>query len=995
MRVINAGSSLGKAALLGLLAFSLLAAQSVIPVSSASATGTSIINNSALRFGNGSENSIGPTGLLRQPFYYNGSSWRQLTYNTYPLDLAFGYGSGNGSQWNGNTVYELSEGVTNPTSAVTVDYSGLTLTGGGITGGWGTVTTSADFSLGGKAVKFEHKYTLGQNDDYIRIETKVTNNSGGSLPASSIWVGTRDDYVGGDDGPTKTRGNIDSSGFTAINNQTAASNAIEIKSQNEGVLFYSVSTNAASIVDDCCSFSNVTGKSPATSGTVTGPADGSYAMYFPLGDLANGETKTVVWFYAAGSIQDLTSVVQQVAAAGAAEQTLSNLTTAGGTLDYTFNLSGTAYYMVVDRAATAPTAAQIVAGGNYGAVTVRTSGNSVLSGSGSSWTKSFSISGLEAATSYTVYTTTRYTDNGNTVNSEVKSVNFSTLAAAPTLGTATAGNGQASIEFTPSANITNIQYSTNGGTSWSTRSPASTASPLVITGLTNGTSYDIQIRGVFDSQGGVATASTTVTPFAAPGVPRNLSIAFGAGSGSTVSWQAPTSNGGFAITSYTAEYNKGSGWLPATVSGTTATLADVWVDSSWSFRVAAVSSKGTGSFATIENNPVPTAVTAPTGPSTLVTPTNQQSITATPGQSVVGTVNNGVVTPVNATVTRITATAVADIQTQADNIINTFDSLWDGQGANTPPVLAVDTPEGALIFGLVADSVSSDPIGIPAQDVILITTNDQAVLLAGANGNVPAKVNSSGALVINDGALLGFAVNGFDPNAQGELVLLSTPTLLGTFTTDANGSFTGQAAVPNGFTAGNHTATLITSGLVTSMGLVVEAASRGPVAYNGPAVGKFSIREIPANQLATVTVEGQKLSTVSQVLVDGKNVPFTLGSKGQLVLSLPRLTAGVYDLVMISEFGRVTHQAAFTVRPTSSTGSARLNVGSFNGKIVIYAANALGKKVTWKVGGRWGSGIATSNYAIFNRLTPKAGATVSVEIYVNAVKILTKSVITR
>jgi hypothetical protein len=78
---------------------------------------------------------------------------------------------------------------------------------------------------------------------------------------------------------------------------------------------------------------------------------------------------------------------------------------------------------------------------------------------------------------------------------------------------------------------------------------------------------------------------------------------------------------------------------------------------------------------------------------------------------------------------------------------------------------------------------------------------------------------------------------------------------------------------------------------------------------------------------------------------------------------------------------------------TVSTG--KVNVGSFNGKLVVYAAGLNGARISWKVGGVWGVGTATSNYAIFNRPTPRAGVTVSVDIYVNGVKTLTKSVLTR
>ena len=89
----------------------------------------------------------------------------------------------------------------------------------------------------------------------------------------------------------------------------------------------------------------------------------------------------------------------------------------------------------------------------------------------------------------------------------------------------------------------------------------------------------------------------------------------------------------------------------------------------------------------------------------------------------------------------------------------------------------------------------------------------------------------------------------------------------------------------------------------------------------------------------------------------------------------------------------------FTTSHTVTVGSAptvgKVNVGSFNGKLVVYAAGLSGKTISWKVGGNWGKGVASSNYSIFNRPTPRAGVTVSVDIYVDGVKTLTKSVVTK
>jgi alpha-tubulin suppressor-like RCC1 family protein len=89
--------------------------------------------------------------------------------------------------------------------------------------------------------------------------------------------------------------------------------------------------------------------------------------------------------------------------------------------------------------------------------------------------------------------------------------------SAPSITGATVGFGQVSVAFTaPSSDggyaISNYQYSTDDGATWVTRTPAATSSPLVIRGLTNGTSYTIRLRAVNDGGGGTPSTGTTASP---------------------------------------------------------------------------------------------------------------------------------------------------------------------------------------------------------------------------------------------------------------------------------------------------------------------------------------------------------------------------------------------------------------------------------------------------------------------------------------------------
>jgi len=87
--------------------------------------------------------------------------------------------------------------------------------------------------------------------------------------------------------------------------------------------------------------------------------------------------------------------------------------------------------------------------------------------------------------------------------------------SAPTSLTPTPGNGSASIAFTQGSSggaaITKYQYSSDGGTNWAD-TDAGTTSPVTISGLTNYTTYSIQIRAVNSIGVGASSAIVAVRP---------------------------------------------------------------------------------------------------------------------------------------------------------------------------------------------------------------------------------------------------------------------------------------------------------------------------------------------------------------------------------------------------------------------------------------------------------------------------------------------------
>ena len=173
-----------------------------------------------------------------------------------------------------------------------------------------------------------------------------------------------------------------------------------------------------------------------------------------------------------------------------------------------------------------------------------------------------------------------------------------TTPSAPTSLSATAGNGQASISFTAGADngsaITNYSYSTDGGTSFSAFSPAQTTSPVTITGLTNGTLYNIKLKGV--NAIGISTASSTVSvaPATTPSAPSALIATPGAAS-AVLNYTAGAT-GGSAITNYQYSTDGGTSFTafsPVT-TGNPLTITGLTNGTTYSLALKAVNAVGAG-----------------------------------------------------------------------------------------------------------------------------------------------------------------------------------------------------------------------------------------------------------------------------------------------------------------------------------------------------------------------------------------------------------------
>ena len=279
------------------------------------------------------------------------------------------------------------------------------------------------------------------------------------------------------------------------------------------------------------------------------------------------------------------------------DATLSGLVLSSGTLAPTFFLGTTNYTAGVTYGTTSLTVTPTVAQAN---ATVAVNGSTVVSGNASG---SIGLSvGVNTITSVVT------AQDGTTRQIYTVTVTrAATVPGAPTAVTAIAGNTQATVSFTAPANnggatITGYTVTSSPGNFTATGA----ASPLTVTGLTNGTAYTFTVVATNSVGAGAAsspsTAVTPVTPATVPGAPTDVTAIAG-NTQATVSFTAPANNGGATITGYTVTSSPGN--FTATGAASPLTVTGLTNGTAYTFTVVATNSVGAGAGTSTTNATVP------------------------------------------------------------------------------------------------------------------------------------------------------------------------------------------------------------------------------------------------------------------------------------------------------------------------------------------------------------------------------------------------------
>ena len=329
------------------------------------------------------------------------------------------------------------------------------------------------------------------------------------------------------------------------------------------------------------------------------------------------------------------------------------------------------------------------------------------------------ITGLTNGTAYTFTVKATNAKGSSAASAASNSVTPApTVPGAPTIGTATAGNAQATVTFTAPA--------TNGGSAITgytvTSLPAggvdtnagTTGLSHVITGLANGTAYTFTVKATNAIGTSVASAATaSVTPATVPGAPTGAT-AVGGNAKATVTFKAPASNGGSAITGYTVtslpaggvDSNAGTTGLSHVITGLTNGTA-------YTFTVKATNAKGSSAASTASNSVTP-AATVPGAPviGTATAGNAQATVTftapATNGGSAItgytvtslpagGVDSNAGTTGLSHVITGLTNGTAYTFTVKATNAVGT--SAASAASNSVTPVTVPGAPTGATAVG--------------------------------------------------------------------------------------------------------------------------------------------------------------------------------------------------------------------------------------------------------------------------------------------------------
>ncbi|MDP6976627.1 MAG: fibronectin type III domain-containing protein [Acidimicrobiales bacterium] len=304
--------------------------------------------------------------------------------------------------------------------------------------------------------------------------------------------------------------------------------------------------------------------------------------------------------------------------------------------------------------------------------------STVVADTGSTST-SYAATGLTNGTAYTFRVSAINAAGTGPASSSVTATPRTTTDA-PTGLAATPGDRQAALAWTaPSdtggSTVTGyrVERSTDDGTTWATLTAdtGSTSTSYTATGLANGTAYAFRVSAVNDAGAGTASSTASTTPRTTPDAPTGVAAEVG-DARSSLSWTAPSSDGGSAVTGYRVERSADGGTTWDSVvddtasTSTTYTVTGLDNGTTYAFRVSAVNAAGTGSASSSASG-TPVAPSTSTSTTTTTTTTAVPTASTTPAASTTPTASTTTAVPSTSTIGSTSTTSTTSVAPTASD----------------------------------------------------------------------------------------------------------------------------------------------------------------------------------------------------------------------------------------------------------------------------------------------------------------------------------------
>jgi len=217
-----------------------------------------------------------------------------------------------------------------------------------------------------------------------------------------------------------------------------------------------------------------------------------------------------------------------------------------------------------------------------------------------------------------------------------------------------------------------------------------------------------------------------------------------------------------------------------------------------------------------------TGTSSGTAAPTLVTSANAAALVRAPGsesiivngEEVVIESNNVNIPAARTPAAQRTAAQVKSIQQAGAALLQQF--LASLPAGATSSVVVVNTSTGAVMQNLVFDA-NGNSVNVPVEDIVFLDGPQLSLMIGSNNANITA----DGKYQVGAGGIVGVTGAGLGVSATGEIIAMSTPTLLANFQTTAAGDFNQSATLPSSIGVGDHTLVVASGSTYAMMGIRV------------------------------------------------------------------------------------------------------------------------------------------------------------------------------